>query len=102
MPYIDRNDRPELDDKMQPLANQLNYLTNEDGPVSWAGNFTYVLTKLAIKTAPARRYWVFAVFIGVLICTVLEFYRRVVAGYEDLKINEHGDVDYKDFGKMDK
>jgi hypothetical protein len=31
--------------------------------------------------------------VGVLVCTALEFYRRMVSPYEDTKIKEHGDVE---------
>jgi hypothetical protein len=39
-----------------------------------------------------KSYFLFAAIVGSLICCVFEIYRRLIAGYEDTKIQENGDV----------
>jgi hypothetical protein len=49
------------------------------------------VTKILKEIYPLR-YFHLNKAIGVLECIKLEFYRRVAAPYEDLKIKEAGDV----------
>lgn len=39
-----------------------------------------------------HRFITYCTIMGICVCTMLEFYRRVIAKYEDTKINENGDV----------
>ena len=58
------------------------------------GELTFVMyreCKLFYEMKP-RRYITIALVLGALICTALEFYRRVGAPYEEEKMKEHGDV----------
>lgn len=58
-----------------------------------AGDLTYAISKLVWTwVKPRKSYLNFAIVIGCLICAAFEFYRRVVAPYEDQKIQENGDV----------
>ena len=55
------------------------------------GELNYVVTK-TLKEIYIKRYFHLNRAIGVLESIKQEFYRRVVAPYEDVKINESGDV----------
>lgn len=79
MPYIETKDRAELDG-------------DERGPVS-AGELNYVLTRLVQRwVGPHPDYATYAAAVGVLETLKLEFYRRAVASYEDVKCAKNGDV----------
>ena len=39
-----------------------------------------------------KKYWIFALFVGTLMCCILEVYRRLIAKYEDNAIKRNGDV----------
>ena len=83
MPYITKNDRLRIDQDL-PIVNV----------VEWsAGDLTYGLTRLVVAWFHYRKsYLNIAIVIGCLVCTILEFYRRVAAPYEDEKIRVNGDV----------
>jgi hypothetical protein len=55
------------------------------------GELNYVVTKI-LKGVYPLKYYHLNKAIGVLECIKLEFYRRVAAPYEDIKIKESGDV----------
>jgi hypothetical protein len=55
------------------------------------GDLNYIVTSI-FKKFYAPRYFNYNRAIGVLESIKLEFYRRVVALYEDIKIKENGDV----------
>ena len=82
MPYILQNNRDRLDvfiDGTEPLD---------------AGELNYMFTRLAQKylNKHGERYQYINDIVGALECAKLEFYRRLVAPYEDTKITENGDV----------
>ena len=61
-----------------------------------AGQLAYQVTRDCLQwldRQPKRGFLAFATMIGVLICVVLEIYRRVIAKYEDVAIQRNGDVD---------
>lgn len=57
----------------------------------WPGILNYIITKLLLSTSPTN-YYDYNSLVGVLECCKLEFYRRAVAAYENVKIKENGDV----------
>lgn len=64
-------------------------------PPTEAGELAYEVTRHCmawLDRQPKRGFLAFATCIGVLICVVLEIYRRVVAPYEDLAKVRNGDV----------
>lgn len=80
MPYIKQKDRDFIKD-------------NEVTP-SNVGEFNYVITEL-IKSYVNKHglsYRTINDVIGVLEASKLEFYRRIAVPYEDIKIEENGDV----------
>jgi len=89
MPYLKPEDKNNFTNS-HAVTEYMSGLSAQD----FAGHVNY-LNYLAIKKWIAKnegRYWIFALFIGTLICCVLEIYRRLVAPYEDKAIEKNGDV----------
>ena len=87
MPYLKKEQRPRIDELIQPLINHLKSLPLEDQD----GSVNYVVTKI-IKQLYPLRYFHLNRALGVLEAIKHEFYRRVVGPYEDTKVKENGDV----------
>jgi ribosomal protein S3AE len=87
LPYIKSEKRKKYEKIIQELASILKSLPPEEVD----GDLNYVVTKLLKEVYPLRYYHINKA-VGVLECIKLEFYRRVAAPYEDLKIKESGDV----------
>lgn len=87
MPYIHKNDRPPIDQLIQPLIEHLKSLPidQQDGALN------YAVTK-TLKGVYEPRYFNYNRAMGVLSAIQAEWYRRDVAPYEDEKIVENGDV----------
>ena len=84
MPYIDPEDRAELDPFIDSLIDQIDYTK--------MGEINYIITRLCDAMLEDVRYSKINSLIGVLECAKLELYRRVAAPYEDDKIESNGDV----------
>lgn len=80
MPYIKQEDRVRL--KALPVS------------IMTAGELNYTFTKSILDyiAMNGTSYQIFNDIIGALEGAKLEFYRRVVADYEDGKITQNGDV----------
>jgi len=79
MPYVDEWDRDYL---------QYN-VTRPNSP----GQLNYLLTSIIwAYIGRERSYAKYNEVLGVLTCMIQEIYRRLVAPYEDEKIEENGDV----------
>ncbi|MBO0703531.1 MAG: hypothetical protein J2P38_11400 [Candidatus Dormibacteraeota bacterium] len=87
MPYIKAEQRPALDAHVDALVAAIEELPPEqrDGALNYA-------TTRALKRLYPLSYYNLNRAMGVLGCIQAEFYRRVVAPYEDQKIVENGDV----------
>ena len=84
MPYIsNEKDRRVYMDEIVNLMADLNVQVN--------GDLNYILYKFCKKYVKPS-YNNYKNFIGELDCCVREIYRRLVASYEDKKIEENGDV----------
>ena len=59
-----------------------------------AGELNFLLTEVCLDYIhrQGRKYSTFNDIIGALECAKQEFYRRLAAPYEDVKIKENGDV----------
>jgi hypothetical protein len=85
MPYIKKSERQILDNlvihflRHGRIHGRLNY-------------FIFKLTKEAIKLN-GESYGAYKEILGELECAKFEIYRRMVAKYEDTKIEENGDVE---------
>ena len=87
MPYIKTEKRVKYEKALHELVNILKSLPPEEVD----GELNYVVTKI-LKGVYPLKYYHLNKAIGVLECIKLEFYRRVAAPYEDVKIKESGDV----------
>ena len=87
MPYIKAEERKAYDEMLEELTRLLRNVPTE----SLDGHLNYIVTVL-LKRLYAPRYFNYNRAIGVLECVKQEFYRRVVAEYENEKIKENGDV----------
>lgn len=82
MPYI-KNNRQFLDTHLNPITE---YITTP-------GELCYCVFKLMKNLAENDKCFSnMAMIISEIECAKLEFYRRIVAPYEDKKIEENGDV----------
>jgi len=88
MPYIKREHRGVLDKDVEELIEALKKIKDND----LDGCFNYTITKIANSLYGGGGYAVYARLMGTLDCVGREFYRRVIAPYEDMKIRENGDV----------
>ena len=86
MPYIKKYLREFLDEDIDGLVNKIAKMEDRTGPLA------YVVYRLLRGTMPSERFKHYSSSIGVLEAVKLEFYRRKVAKYEDLKAREEGDV----------
>jgi hypothetical protein len=87
MPYIAQEDRKRFESALNGLTAEMN---NGCTP----GDLNYLITRL-IRFYVFRkglRYTTLNDVMGALEGAKLEFYRRMVAPYEDEKIRENGDV----------
>jgi len=84
MPYIPQAGRPAI---LRTPLQKLNDLS--------VGELNYVITYLCKKHISERglHYQTLNDVVGVLESAKLEFYRRIVAPYEQTKIIENGDVE---------
>jgi len=87
MPYIKKEQRPEIDELIQPLIEKLKELPVEQQD----GSLNYAVTKI-VKDVYPMKYFHLNRALGVLTAIREEFYRVVVAPYEDMKIKENGEV----------
>ena len=87
LPYIKARNRKKYEKILEELVKILKTLPPEEID----GELNYVVTKILKEIYPLR-YFHINKAIGVLECIKLEYYRRVAAPYEDLKIKEAGDV----------
>lgn len=91
MPYIELEKRRDLHS-----CRRSDQSKNEARMPVEAGELAYVITCDCLDfldAQPKRGFLAFATVIGVLICVVLEIYRRIVAPYEDLAKIRNGDVE---------
>lgn len=87
MPYI----KPEKRKKYEKVLDELIGILKSLPVEGVDGELNYVVTKI-LKGVYPLRYFHLNRAVGVLECIKQEFYRRVAAPYEDVKIRESGDV----------
>ncbi len=85
MPYIDSTDRSNIDKILKDIMKF---------EVSTMGQLNYIITRIlhTYIEKNGSNYSNFNNIIGVLECVKLEYYRRIVSEYEELKIKENGDI----------
>lgn len=87
MPYIKAKDRVKYEKTLDKLIELLKDLPSDQID----GELNYIVTKILKEIYPLKYYYLNRA-IGVLECIKQEYYRRVAAPYEDLKIKQNGDV----------
>lgn len=87
MPYIQKDDRPPIDELLAPLMEHLKSLPVEQQD----GALNYAVTKI-LKDLYEPKYFNYNRAMGVLSSIQAEWYRRDVGPYEDKKIIANGDV----------
>lgn len=87
MPYIKKEDRPQLDAVLAPFIAYTQSLPEGEQD----GALNYAITKI-LKAVYPIKYIHLNRALGVLSAVTQEFYRRVVGPYEDTKVAENGDV----------
>lgn len=87
MPYISQQTRNHLNQYLDPLAEEIFASKNFAGDINYS--ISYILARL---TNHQLNYARANACVGALECAKQEFYRRVVAPYEDTKIVQNGDV----------
>lgn len=92
MPYIKKTDRTKYKKPIDEIVHHLN-MKGIDGfyPV---GDLNYIITSIIKQTLDRQgvRYQNVNAIVGALECTKLELYRRLIAPYEDEKVESNGDV----------
>lgn len=88
MPYIKKEDRERYREALAQIVETLESIPEEDRD----GHINYVVTVMLKRLYQPPKYRRYNKAIGVLECIKQEFYRRVVAPYEDIKMEQNGDV----------
>ena len=83
MPYIEQDRREELEEILWQMREK---------DIAADGDLNYLLYAFCIRYVP-ESYNSYKNFIGELRQCAAEIERRILAPYEDLKIEENGDVD---------
>jgi len=87
VPYI----KPERRKKYEKVLGELIGILKSLPVEQVDGELNYVVTKILKEVYPLRYFHINRAM-GVLECIKQEFYRRVAAPYEDIKMKESGDV----------
>jgi len=100
MPYINEEERPELDIAIENLItairNNKTSLNNPHDMASHLGRINYTFSRVLAGLMGHPSYNKIAMITGVLENIKQEFYRRIAAPYEDQKIRQNGDIkEYK-------
>ncbi len=100
MPYIKEKYRTEVQSDLDHLVFNIIKIRDENNlkDMDLLGILNYCITTLILlfvsRTAGKIRYYLIAGITGVLENVKQEFYRKVAAGYEDVKEEEEGEVGY--------
>jgi len=92
MPYIKPEQRELLDPVIDAVAEEIIAIDRSSAESQWTGMMNYAVSRLAVKLLPARNYNSMSRMHGVLADVPMEWYRRMMAPYEDEKIAQNGDV----------
>lgn len=89
MPYIEANLRSLLDTPLEQIEAILSASESD-----FEGMLNYIISRLANNHLEQQglRYANINRIIGAIECSKQEIYRRLAAGYEDVKAAENGDV----------
>ena len=84
MPYLKEDDQVFFDANLQQLLEEINT----------PGDLNFIICTLTRKLARklGDNYAAHNAALGAIECAKLEYYRRIIAPYEDIKIKENGDI----------
>lgn len=104
MPYINEEERAELDEVIEIIAKAIKdnktSLVNPNNFANFLGRINYCFSRVLLLVMGDVSYSKIAMATGVLENIKQEFYRRAATTYENIKINENGDIkEYKLFQK---
>jgi hypothetical protein len=99
MPYIKQEYRDKLDSTIDQLAEEIKNIHVNNSAQTRDGLLNYSLTRLLNNVFADARYHDYNELIGMLECCKLEYYRKSIGPYEELKETENGSV--KTFNKGD-
>lgn len=88
MPYIEHRLRDELGESLNTLFEALEGLHESERP----GAINYCFSCLIRDLYPKANYRKMNEVMGVLECVKQEYYRKVVAPYEEVKEKENGSL----------
>lgn len=93
MPYIEQKDRDKII-KRTVFAAENTFIGINVGEINKPGELNYAITEMVIDYINRKgvSYTNMNEVVGVLECAKMELYRRMAAPYEDIKIEENGDV----------
>jgi hypothetical protein len=89
MPYIRKDDRERLDSTIDSLIVAIN---SNGEPAVGDGDVNYAITRIIDYFYNKPSYAIMARGIMTLECAKQEFYRKVIAPYEDEKAKKNGEV----------
>lgn len=100
MPYIDEEERVELDNQIDnmilAIRNNKTNLNNPHDFSNYLGRINYCFSRIIYGVMRDVSYRNIAMVTGVLENIKQEYYRRVAEPYEDIKIRQNGDIkEYK-------
>jgi len=100
MPYINEDERPELDlaieNMIKSIFNDKTSISNPNDFSNFLGRINYCFSRVIMGIMKNTSYKNISMATGVLENIKQEFYRRIAEPYEDKKINENGDIkEYK-------
>lgn len=102
MPYVKEEDREELDICIDQLTNCIrdikHSLNNPHDFSIYLGRINYCFSRIVSGLMGQPSYTKVAMITGVLENIKQEFYRRVAVPYEELKIQQNGDI--KEYKKL--
>jgi hypothetical protein len=102
MPYISEDDRLELDhciDQLTLCIRDIKHSLNNPHDFSiYLGRINYCFSRILSGLMEQPSYNKIAMITGVLENVKQEFYRRIAAPYEDIKIIQNGDI--KEYKKL--
>jgi len=84
MPYIEKEQREKFDEHLKEIVKKID----ADGELNYC---IYKLCLMYLKRL-GKSYFNLSRCISTMDCAKLEFYRKQVSIYEDIKIQENGDV----------
>jgi len=95
MPYLSKEFRDECDEYCEESIWYTGGLREDQ---DWAGcinylNYRMLFNRMKREDGKWKRYWKLALWVGTMMCCVLEVYRRVIGPYEDSAIKKNGDVE---------